>query len=526
MKKFSIKWKASLAVSIYILALLFGAILLTTIIFEKKLVEEKNNSTIETIKSIVESYKESFVVNRLDKIDEMIQKIKEIPEVKEILVLSKEGKVIGSNNWDYIGKLDKETTKVFSNTDKILIINNNYPLTNLFYKVQINGDTLGYVIVKYDQSLIKQNVDNEIISFIIQGITITLFVIIASFIGTFLITGTIIKPLIDLKEKIFDITTKDFKQAKILDKPLKIEKDKSCPKKIAEKCWIVSENPQEDLDKLGEKAIKECVKCEKYQQLAKDEIEELYFSFCIMIASLKDYLHKLEEAYKEREALNCMATMGEMSAKIAHEIKNALYAIGNAASYMKQNINNEIVKEFSSVIKDEVNRLNEMTVSFLNFSKLLEPKFELNDLNEEIKHAVKLLKDDFDYENVKLIVNLGDIPKFKFDKNMIKQVLFNMLLNSLDAVKEKNQKEKFVKISTYLKEENDEKFVVLEIEDNGVGIKKENLEKVFKPFFTTKQKGTGLGLPMVYKIIRSHNGNIFVESEYGKWTKFVILFKV
>ncbi|HIE59523.1 MAG TPA: GHKL domain-containing protein [Persephonella sp.] len=526
MKKFSIKWKASLAVSVYILTLLLGAILLTTVIFEQKLIQEKNNSIIDAIKSIVESYKESFVINKLDKIDEMIQKLKKFPEIKDILVLSKDGKVIGSDKWDYIGNNKKDILKIFSNTDKILVINNTYPKTKLFYKVQINGDTLGYVAVNYDQSLIKQNVDEEIMSFIIQSFTITLFVIIASFIGTFLITGIIIKPLINLKEKIFNITTKDFKHAKILDEPLKKVKDKECPKNIIESCWIVSDDPQEYLDKLGETAIKECVKCEKYQQLTKDEIEELYFSFCIMIASLKDYLNKLEEAYKEREALNCMATMGEMSAKIAHEIKNALYAIGNAATYMKQNINNEIVKEFSSVIKDEVNRLNEMTVSFLNFSKLLEPKFQLNDLNEEVKHTVKLLNDDFDYENVKLIANLGDIPKFEFDKNMIKQVLFNLLLNALDAVKEKNRKERFVKISTYLKKEKNNKYVVLEIKDNGVGIKKEHLDKVFKPFFTTKQKGTGLGLPMVYKIIRSHNGNIYVESEYGKWTKFIVLFQV
>ena len=147
-------------------------------------------------------------------------------------------------------------------------------------------------------------------------------------------------------------------------------------------------------------------------------------------------------------------------------------------------------------------------------------------MNEEVKHTVKLLNDDFDYENVKLIANLGDIPKFEFDKNMIKQVLFNLLLNALDAVKEKNRKERFVKISTYLKKEKINKYVVLEIKDNGVGIKKEHLDKVFKPFFTTKQKGTGLGLPMVYKIIRSHNGNIYVESEYRKWTKFIVLFQV
>ncbi|EDP74337.1 ATP-binding protein, partial [Hydrogenivirga sp. 128-5-R1-1] len=112
------------------------------------------------------------------------------------------------------------------------------------------------------------------------------------------------------------------------------------------------------------------------------------------------------------------------------------------------------------------------------------------------------------------------------DKNMIKQVLFNMILNSIEALKEKEGKYKFIKIKTYLETIKNINFVVLEIEDNGTGIKDEDKEKIFKPFFTTKQKGTGLGLPMVYKIVFSHNGTISIESEYGKGVKFIIKFKV
>jgi len=208
-------------------------------------------------------------------------------------------------------------------------------------------------------------------------------------------------------------------------------------------------------------------------------------------------------------------------------VKNALYAIGNAANYLKHNIENELVKEFSDIIKNEVNRLNELTISFLNFSKLIEPKFEKGDLNKEVKHSVELLKEDFEDENIKIIYDLDEnLPVFEFDKNLIRQVVFNLVLNSLDALKEKGGKDRYLKIQTrYIKSKN-ENIVRLSIEDNGIGIKEEYKEKIFKPFFTTKQKGTGLGLPMVYKIIYSHNGFINMSSEYKKGTKFDINFKL
>ncbi|WP_245960324.1 sensor histidine kinase [Hydrogenothermus marinus] len=398
--------------------------------------------------------------------------------------------------------------------------------TYFFYPVKIDNEPIGYVVSIYNQNMIKKSADKEIMSVIFQTGSIAIFVIIASFLGTFFITGLIIRPIKELKDKLIGISTDDFQYKNILNKPLKKEKDKKCTKSISEECWIVAENPEKILENIGGLSIKECSKCEKFHSLAKDEIEELSFSFYMMTASLKDFLKKLEEAHKERETLNCMAAMGEMSAKIAHEVKNSLYAIGNAASYLKHSIDNEIVKEFSSVIKEEVNRLNEMTITFLNFSKLIEPNFKLNNLNTEIKRTLNLLKDDFEEENIKTITNLGEIPDFEFDKNMIKQVLFNLLLNSIDAIKEKGDKERYIKISTYQKEEKGQRFVILEIEDNGIGIKDEDKEKIFKPFFTTKQKGTGLGLPMVYKIIFSHKGIINMHSEYGKGTKFTIIFKI
>jgi len=240
-----------------------------------------------------------------------------------------------------------------------------------------------------------------------------------------------------------------------------------------------------------------------------------------MISSLNDYINKLEEAHRERETLSCMAAMGEMSAKIAHEIKNALYSISNAAYYIKTNSDNEIIKEFGKIIKEESSRLNEMTVSFLNFSKLIEPKFSYTNINKVIEDSVKLLAYDCEDYNIKLELNLDkNLPSSMVDENLFKQVIVNLVLNSIDAIKEKNIQDGYIKISTYYNKDKNK--IQITAQDNGIGIKQEHKDKIFKPFFTTKQKGTGLGLPMVYKIVFSHKGTINLISEYGKYTKFII----
>lgn len=319
-----------------------------------------------------------------------------------------------------------------------------------------------------------------------------------------------------------NLFVQDFKNLNtVIDiKPIS-KNEKKCIKNILNSCWLTSKDSTNIVLDMRENTIKECSKCEVFDKYTGDEIGKLTYSFYIMIASLNDYIKKLEEVYKERETLRCMATMGEMSAKIAHEIKNALYSISNAANYIKNNSKDEIIKEFGKIIKEESNRLNEMTISFLNFSKLIEPNFKLTDINEVVKDSVKLLIYDCEDNNIKLILELDEnLPLIFLDKNLMKQAIVNLILNSIDAIKEKKIDNGYIKIKTSFIV-NKQK-VVLTIEDNGIGIKEEYKEKIFKPFFTTKPKGTGLGLPMVYKIVFLNGGTVNLNSEYGKYTKFII----
>ncbi len=527
LKKLSIQWKVSLATSFYIFLVLILSIFLSAYTFEQKLFNEKHQGTIDTISNIIESYKDYFVLRKLDKLSELVDKLQEIDSVKEVSILDTEGRIIAHTVFSKLGHMD-DLNYVKIKDEKIPFFETDGDTVKYFYPLTIEDENIGYAIITYDKSVLKSQVVETIRNFMVKSLFISLFVLTASFLGTFIIAGVMISPLKDLKKNIVNILSKEKERpfhAEIDVKPKDI--DTECIKGITNECWLGSKNANDILLSLGEKSLQECSSCEKYKQTVKDEIEQLSCSFYMMVVSLQDYLNKLEEAHKERETLNCMATMGEMSAKVAHEIKNALYAIGNAATYLKNNVQSELVKEFSGIIKDEVNRLNEMTVSFLNFSKLIEPKFQKGDLNKVIEESISLLKDDLDYHNITLELDLDpNLPEFKFDKNLIKQVLFNFALNSIEALEEKNPEQKIIKIKTELIEDGDDKKIRLSFYDNGIGIKEEDKSKIFKPFFTTKQKGTGLGLPMIYKIVYSHNGIVYTESKYGQGTTFYIEFKL
>ncbi len=146
---------------------------------------------------------------------------------------------------------------------------------------------------------------------------------------------------------------------------------------------------------------------------------------------------------------------------------------------------------------EEIN-INSLILSTIDFLKY---EIENNNINMEIK---------FDRDNLIM----------RIDERYIKQSLINIIQNAIDSILEKSEKKYKKEIQIKLKTENN--FALIIIKDNGIGIKEELLPKIFEPYFTTKRHGTGLGLTNVARIIEAHNGNINIESEYGKGTKVII----
>lgn len=222
----------------------------------------------------------------------------------------------------------------------------------------------------------------------------------------------------------------------------------------------------------------------------------------------------LEESIKRAKKLE---SLGALSAGMAHEIRNPLTSIKGYAQYIKMELGEEsYLNDDISIIISEVDRLNKIVDRFLTFARPRELKLEVSDVNEAVKSTLSLLKSKCLSHNIKEIINLGDIPKTFLDLDQFKQVIINLVMNAIQAMENGGTLE----ITTrYVK---NLKLIELNISDTGSGILPENQDKIFEPYFTTKEKGIGLGLAICARIIENHKGVIELSSMPKKGTTFTI----
>lgn len=234
-----------------------------------------------------------------------------------------------------------------------------------------------------------------------------------------------------------------------------------------------------------------------------------------------------------------MASLGVLTAGVAHEIKNPLNAISANIELIKKNMES-IVQLFFTIQADEavknfVNTINENSSSLIAatnegvkrtagiiadlcaFSRDDEAEMTLTDLHQNIDSTLNLLNSEIK-GNITVIKEYGAIPLLLCHPGKINQVIMNILVNAIHALQ--TQRDSKIIIKT----ESHDAAIILSIKDNGVGIKKEVRDKIFTPFFTTKQNGlgAGLGLFISYNIILEHEGTISVVSEPGQGTEFII----
>ena len=217
-----------------------------------------------------------------------------------------------------------------------------------------------------------------------------------------------------------------------------------------------------------------------------------------------------------------LASIGRLSAGIAHEINNPLTGVLTFAHLLKQKKNNdeEDVKDIETII-NETTRVREIVRGLLDFARQTPFQKEHTNINDNLHLILKLIKNQKEFKNIVFVEKYSEnIPAFYGDKNQLQQVFLNLLLNAGEAVLKNGN----VTISTSMKKNK----IMIAIEDNGCGIKKENMVRIFDPFFTTKPagKGTGLGLSISYGIIQQHDGQIECESVEGEGTTFTIFLPI
>ena len=235
----------------------------------------------------------------------------------------------------------------------------------------------------------------------------------------------------------------------------------------------------------------------------------------IMIA---DITEKRIEEIKNRRLEN-LASLTNVAAAVAHEIKNPLAAISIHLQLLKKNFTacnlsiNQKAQKHIGVIEEEIERLNKIVVDFLFAVRPLKFEFVPVDMNILLKNLYDTFFDEFNDSGIAISLSFSkELPKIQGDERFLRQAFMNVLTNAKSAMPNGG----FLDIST--KAVND--FIIVTISDSGQGILPEDMHKIFEPYFTTKHDGTGLGLTMTYKVIKEHGGDINVYSDYGMGTSF------
>ncbi len=234
----------------------------------------------------------------------------------------------------------------------------------------------------------------------------------------------------------------------------------------------------------------------------------------IILRDLRE-IKDLQEKIQRSERL---AGLGSLAAGMAHEIRNPLSSIKGFAQYfLKKNPPGSEGQKYSQVIIQEVERLNRVISNLLDFARPKDPIKALVSMTEIIRHTIKLIQDEATAKGIQVKTEIEEgLPHLVLDRDQITQVLLNMALNGLDALKDGG----ILWIRSFINKEI--KVLVVEIEDNGPGMSEEDLSKIFDPFYTTKRKGTGLGLAIAYRIIEKHRGTLTVKSTLGSGSVFRI----
>lgn len=206
-----------------------------------------------------------------------------------------------------------------------------------------------------------------------------------------------------------------------------------------------------------------------------------------------------------------------MIAGLAHEIRNPLNSIKGASEYLNKKYNNLAdVKEFTDIIIKEIERLDKYLNEFLSFSRGVKLKLQRINIENFLSGIIMTIKHSIPIElNISIEKKLPDI---NIDPEQMRQVIVNLLSNAKDAVKETHNPQ--IKLKAW----KDKKKIYIAVIDNGVGIKKEDLNSIFIPFWTTKENGLGLGLAICKSIVEKHNGRIKAKSSLDKGSEFIISF--
>lgn len=242
-----------------------------------------------------------------------------------------------------------------------------------------------------------------------------------------------------------------------------------------------------------------------------------FLGYVILFRDITEIIHMKKEMERSRR----LASLGGLAAGIAHEIRNPLSSIKGFATFFKERYrdNPEDLKT-AEIMVQEVERLNRVISQLLEFARPMDMNRQWDSIQEIIRHTLKMIEGEASAKDITVHADISSEPaKVFIDTDKIKQVLLNLYLNAIGAMQSGGKLG--VALSMY-----NGLTIKIDVADTGAGIAKENISRIFDPYFTTKPSGTGLGLAIVYRIIEAHDGEIRVASEPGKGTTVSVFLPV
>src|ERR1035437_8233105 len=248
-----------------------------------------------------------------------------------------------------------------------------------------------------------------------------------------------------------------------------------------------------------------------------DEIGDLGRDFNDMVTQLKASREEIERLHHtQMSRAEHFATLGELAAGLAHEIRNPLAGIAGVLDIVSRDLpSTSAAHEVIHDAKKEAMQINRILTQLLDTARPKPPQFRVTEIVGTVEHAVPFARHHAATKRINIEFEVKDsLPPVEHDPNQINQVLLNLILNAIQSM----DKPGTIRVTV----EQDDDLAVISVADEGKGIAPENVSQIFRPFFTTKGQGTGLGLSLARRMVESHGGSITVSSEVGSGTQFEV----
>jgi len=455
-RRTSIRTKGVVYVVVLIVAIFLtvSAVVMTTV--RGKLLEQLGDFHVSIAKKLALTASDALLSRDYGFLMDQIGQLTAAGGVSGVQIADRRAVVVAADAVSAIGAVDPELADFMAQAKGARCAIEERP-DALIMPVEIGGDLLGATRVTFDQQAEWARVDQELGQTQRQLLSLALIIFTLGIGGALVISNALTRSIVELA-----------REAERFDREI---------------------YPDEARVAAGDD---------------KDETVRLRDSFLRMVANTRRYLREFRRLSEERQRLTCMATIGQMSAQVAHETRNSLHAIRGAVTGLERSDPAPEVREYIEVIQEEAVELTRMSEEFLRFARTPRPEVAPCDVVAVVGRVVELLDPDLDEAGVAVVRELDGVPSVLGDPRLLKQVFVNLFLNAMQAMEGGGT----IQVSGSI----DDDRLVLRVHDTGPGIDPADVENIFQPFFTTKSDGTGLGLATVYKMIVAQHGEIELEA--------------